>query len=57
MQCKAIQYSDLMMCECGNEWDVNDPNPPNCHGVNLYHVYVCNLALGLKDAAMLKAET
>ena len=28
--CKAKQYSDQMKCECGNEWDMNDPCPPQC---------------------------
>jgi len=29
-QCKARQYSDQMLCECGLAWDVNDPDPPEC---------------------------
>lgn len=29
--CKAIQYSDQMVCHaCGLYWDVNDPEPPAC---------------------------
>lgn len=28
--CKARQYSDQMMCQCGLAWDVNDPEPPAC---------------------------
>ena len=28
--CKAVQYSDQMLCECGNVWDMNDPAPPEC---------------------------
>lgn len=28
--CKARQYSDQMLCECGLAWDVNDPEPPEC---------------------------
>ena len=28
--CKAVQCSDQMSCECGNVWDMNDPAPPEC---------------------------
>ena len=28
--CKAVQYSDQMSCECGNVWDMNDADPPEC---------------------------
>jgi hypothetical protein len=29
--CKATQRSDQMFCErCGIQWDVNDPDPPDC---------------------------
>lgn len=29
--CKARQYSDTMTCgPCGLQWDVNDPEPPQC---------------------------
>lgn len=29
--CKAVQYSDQMVCHaCGLYWDVNDPAPPAC---------------------------
>ena len=29
--CQARQYSDQMICEkCGLQWDVNDPEPPEC---------------------------
>lgn len=29
--CKAVQYSDQMVCHaCGLYWDVNDPDPPAC---------------------------
>lgn len=29
--CQARQYSDQMMCpRCGLQWDVNDPDPPEC---------------------------
>jgi predicted amidophosphoribosyltransferase len=29
--CKARQYSDQMVCpRCGLQWDVNDPDPPQC---------------------------
>lgn len=28
---KARQYSDQYHCsECGRQWDVNDPDPPQC---------------------------
>jgi len=31
MTCKARQYSDQMICgQCGLQWDVNDPEPPEC---------------------------
>lgn len=29
-RCKARQYSDQMLCQCGLAWDVNDPDPPEC---------------------------
>lgn len=29
--CKARQYSDQMLCDrCGLQWDVNDPDKPEC---------------------------
>ena len=29
--CQARQYSDQMICApCGLNWDVNDPEPPEC---------------------------
>lgn len=29
--CEARQYSDQMLCDrCGLQWDVNDPEPPEC---------------------------
>ena len=28
--CKAYQASDQMICPCGLQWDVNDPEPPQC---------------------------
>lgn len=29
--CKAIQMSDQMVCRsCGLNWDMNDPEPPEC---------------------------
>lgn len=28
--CRARQYSDQMVCECGAVWDVNDRFPPKC---------------------------
>lgn len=31
MECKAIQYSDQMVCDrCQLKWDVNDIDPPKC---------------------------
>jgi hypothetical protein len=36
-QCRAYQVSDQMMCPCGRQWDVNDPNPPQCNGVVVMH--------------------
>ncbi len=31
MTCKARQYSDQMQCGlCGLQWDVNDPDRPQC---------------------------
>lgn len=30
MKCNAVQFSDQMVCGCGNVWDVNDPYPPEC---------------------------
>lgn len=29
-KCVSKQYSDSMVCECGNKWDVNDQDPPKC---------------------------
>lgn len=30
--CQARQYSDQMLCAaCGLAWDMNDPEPPECH--------------------------
>jgi len=32
--CKALQYSDQMLCgACGLAWDVNDEDPPECKPV------------------------
>jgi hypothetical protein len=28
--CRAYQVSDQMVCPCGKQWDVNDPEPPAC---------------------------
>lgn len=28
--CLAYQASDQMLCACGLQWDVNDPDPPRC---------------------------
>lgn len=28
--CRAYQASDQMVCECGNAWDMNDFEPPEC---------------------------
>lgn len=34
MTCKAKQYSDQMICgKCGLQWDMNDPDPPECRDV------------------------
>jgi len=31
MTCKAKQYSDTMICDrCALQWDINDPEPPEC---------------------------
>lgn len=31
MNCQARQYSDQMICgKCGLQWDMNDPEPPEC---------------------------
>lgn len=31
-RCKAVQYSDEMVCnECGLRWDTNDQDPPQCN--------------------------
>lgn len=30
MRCKGQQFSDTMICYCGNKWDVNDSHPPEC---------------------------
>lgn len=31
MNCKGRQYSDQMICgACGLQWDINDPEPPEC---------------------------
>ncbi len=30
-RCGAVQCSDTMYCQgCGLQWDVNDPEPPEC---------------------------
>ena len=29
-QCRAYQVSDQMLCPCGRQWDVGDPEPPQC---------------------------
>lgn len=32
--CDARQYSDQMICgKCGLQWDINDPDPPECNPV------------------------
>lgn len=32
--CHARQQGDQMCCgKCGKQWDVNDPEPPECGGV------------------------
>ena len=30
--CRARQVNDQMICPCGKQWDVNDPEPPECGG-------------------------
>lgn len=31
MTCQARQHNDQMMCgTCGLQWDVDDPEPPEC---------------------------
>ena len=30
MTCRAYQVSDQMLCPCGRQWDVGDPEPPQC---------------------------
>jgi len=32
-QCRAYQSNDQMLCPCGRQWDMNDPNPPSCPDV------------------------
>ena len=33
--CQARQYGDQMICApCGLNWDVNDPEPPECRKVD-----------------------
>lgn len=35
MSCYARQYSDQMMCgPCGLQWDVKDPEPPECKRID-----------------------
>lgn len=36
MACKAKQYNDQMLCECGLAWDVNDPDRPPCRDRKWY---------------------
>lgn len=34
-ECHARQYGDQMICTpCGLNWDVNDPEPPECRKVD-----------------------
>ena len=28
--CSAIRCNDQMICKCGLQWDVDDPEPPEC---------------------------
>jgi len=30
MTCRVHQVNDQMICPCGKQWDVNDPEPPEC---------------------------
>ena len=32
-KCDAKQFSDQMSCACGNVWDMNDPDPPECRKI------------------------
>lgn len=55
MSCKAKQYSDQMICDtCALQWDVNDPDPPECRGddrTKLAHdAAIKNINEVLKDA-------
>lgn len=37
MKCQARQYSDQKVCSvCGLQWDMNDPEPPECRGFRGY---------------------
>jgi hypothetical protein len=52
--CKARQFSDQMLCECGLAWDVNDPDPPECLVSKVVleptpHEHLERLREGLKD--------
>ena len=39
MTCKARQYGDQMICgKCGLQWDVNDPDAPECNGGRVVRV-------------------
>ena len=33
--CKAYQASDQMVCPCGLQWDMNDPDEPECPTIRL----------------------
>ena len=28
--CRAVRVNDQMICPCGRQWDVTDPEPPAC---------------------------
>lgn len=35
MTCNAKRVGDQMLCgPCGLQWDMNDPEPPKCKGLN-----------------------
>jgi hypothetical protein len=28
--CRAVRVNDQMICPCGRQWDISDPEPPEC---------------------------
>jgi len=53
MTCKAKQYSDTMVCECGLVWDTNDIYPPECTEVARLRKIRESIAKGQKNQAPL----